>query len=101
MLACNFEDGLKAVVYRGGMAGLHEFYGSAGSGSPYLYLPHDAMFPGADAAVYMLMVGGVLVPPPIGQMTDWGVIDARNYARVGRRNDAACMKWMRDVLNDE
>jgi hypothetical protein len=101
LLADLFEDGLKGVVHRGGVAGGCEFYGTVLGGRPYLFLPHDAVVPGADTAVYVLTLGGSdAVPRALDHMTD-GVIDALNVDKLNRWNSAECLKWMLDALNDK
>src|SRR5262249_6791001 len=65
-----FEDGVRAVCARGGLAG----YGAL-LHSPFCYVPHDAVVPGALTAGDLGDVAAALAPRPLRLA---GLVDGRN-----------------------
>ena len=55
-----FEDGVRAVSVRGGLTGYHSLLQS-----PFCYVPHDALVPGALTAGDLCDVAAVLAPRPL------------------------------------
>jgi dienelactone hydrolase len=55
-----FEDGVGAVCVRGGLTGYHSLLQS-----PFCYVPHDALVPGALTAGDLCDVAAVLAPRPL------------------------------------
>jgi hypothetical protein len=55
-----FEDGVRAVSVRGGLTGYHPLLQS-----PFCYVPHDALVPGALTAGDLCDVAAALAPRPL------------------------------------
>ena len=85
LLAGLFEDGVRAVYARGGLAP----DGSLFAG-PYLYLPHDAIVPAP-----VQVVGSVLpVLTRRGAVLFDGPVDAQNRAKGRPRSPADAAAWL-------
>jgi hypothetical protein len=65
-----FEDGVQAVYARGGLAGYEDLLQS-----PFCYVPHDAVVPGALTAGDLCDVAAALAPRPLRLA---GLVDGRN-----------------------
>jgi cephalosporin-C deacetylase-like acetyl esterase len=65
-----YEDGVKAVCVRGGLSGYQSLLQS-----PFLYVPHDAVVPGALTAGDLCDVAAALAPRPLRLE---GLIDGLN-----------------------
>ena len=92
LLAALFEDGVAAVYARGGIDPADTL-----TGSPYLYLPHDAVVPG-PAQVWALA-------PAVGKtrpVAYEAAVDAQNRASGGRPMSVAdAAKWVSGKLRGE
>jgi hypothetical protein len=65
-----FEEGVRAVYLRGGLTGYHSLLQS-----PFCYVPHDALVPGALTAGDLCDVAAALAPRPLRLE---GLVDGRN-----------------------
>jgi hypothetical protein len=72
LLAALFEDDIRAVSARGGFAELQSLLES-----PFIYVPHDVIVPGALGAGDLCDVAAALAPCPL-QLAD--LVDAQNRA---------------------
>ena len=60
LFAALFEDGVRAVYVRGGLTGFESLLQS-----PFFYVPHDALIPGALTAGDLCDVAAALAPRPL------------------------------------
>jgi hypothetical protein len=72
LLGALFEDGVRAVAVRGGLAGYQSVLES-----PFCYVPHDVIVPGVLTAGDLCDVAGALAPRPLRLE---GLVDGRNRA---------------------
>jgi dienelactone hydrolase len=70
LLGALFEDGIRAVSVRGGLTGYESLLQS-----PYFYVPHDALVPGALTAGDLCDVAASLAPRPLRME---GLVDGLN-----------------------
>jgi hypothetical protein len=72
LLGALFEDPVRAVYAQGGLAGYHALLQS-----PFCYVPHDSVVPGALTAGDLCDVAAALAPRPLRLE---GLVDGRNRA---------------------
>ncbi|MBA4187410.1 MAG: hypothetical protein C0467_05260 [Planctomycetaceae bacterium] len=89
LLAALFEEGVTTVYARGGLDPAETF-----SGSPYLYVPHDAVIPGA------LQVATLVPTVSKSHAVAYeGTVDAQNRATGGKpMSGDAVTKWVIEKL---
>jgi len=84
-----FEDGVRSVYARGGLDPAETF-----SGSPYLYVPHDAVIPGALQVATLVPV----VSKSVAVLYE-GTVDAQNRATGSKpKPPADAAKWLIEKL---
>jgi hypothetical protein len=86
-----FEDDVKAVYVRGGLTGYRSVLDS-----PFVYIPHDTVVPGALTAGDLDDVAAALAPP----VKQEGMVDGLNRrvgAEPGTAEDAA--RWVLEKVN--
>jgi dienelactone hydrolase len=81
LLTALFDDGIRAVSARGGLAAFQSVLES-----PFMLVPHDVIVPGAVAAGDLGGVAGALAPRPL-QLAD--LVDGRNRALAAEAAAAA------------
>jgi hypothetical protein len=81
LLAALFEDSVKAIYAQGGLAGYQSVLQS-----PFLYVPHDALVPGALTAGDLGEVAASLAPRPLKLE---GLVDGRNHRASAEQLDQA------------
>src|SRR5262249_30231461 len=85
-----FEESVRAVYVRGGLAS----YGALLE-SPFLYVPHDAIVPGAVAVGDLGQVASALAPRPIRLE---GLVDGRNRPVAAPEAPGRPAAWLLNAL---
>ncbi len=89
LLAAFFEDGVTTVYARGGLDIAETF-----SASPYLYVPHDAVIPGALQVATL-----VPIVSKSRAVVYEGTVDAQNRVTGGKpMSGEAAAKWVADKI---
>src|SRR5262249_51757003 len=106
LLGALFEDDVRAVAVRGGLVGYASLLES-----PFFYVPHDAIVPGAVAVGDLVEVVGALAPRPlrleglVNGRNQWVAADAlaktlesamQAYRAAGKRDQLSAMSEPKD-----
>lgn len=81
LLTALFEDDVRAVYARGGLAGFQSV-----TESPFIYLPHDCIVPGALTAGDLCDIAAALAPRPLRLA---GLVDGQNRPLIAQETTSA------------